>query len=528
MHGFWKRKLPAFLLALVLVTSLIPAAAAADCSGGEHDWSPWTTTIEADCNKVGTEVRTCSKCNTPETRSVPATGVHDYEVISNTATCGKDGELTRKCKVCGVESKEISPATGSHTWQNTGSPNPAPTCTSTGTQLQTCSVCKETQNQSIPTLGHSVNSTTGKCTRCGMQVNPIPANITVTFMNGSAVFATRSVTSGSAPSNPGTPSYPSVPSGCTYTFKGWTTTNPGSKAIYTNQSLTNVASVGVSGNTTYYAVYTLTATSQNVTVSAGNSNGTVIGSSIVNELNSRFSSLAGQNSFNSVSFGSSNGRGTLYANSNRNGLSYNYSYSPSAVSSFYFVPGSSNGYTITYTAVDNWSNKISGTITVNNSNTAANGTITYYVAPGGTVDFKSVNFADAYRNLSGDTSTLRWVSFSAPNRYGDLGYLYSGSLTLDRSRLINNDYYYSSSSYGQYALSSLNFKAASNARNGDTVSIPFRAYYNNSTYYDGTVKIVISQNGGDGVVTYRVAPGQSIRFDRTPRRFQLSHFCWSS
>ena len=335
MHGFWKRKLPAFLLALVLVTSLIPAAAAADCSDGEHDWSPWTTTIEADCNKVGTEVRTCSKCNTPETRSVPATGVHDYEVISNTATCGKDGELTRKCKVCGVESKEISPATGSHTWQNTGSPNPAPTCTSTGTQLQTCSVCKETQNQSIPTLGHSVNSTTGKCTRCGMQVNPIPANITVTFMNGSAVFATRSVTSGSAPSNPGTPGYPSVPSGCTYTFKGWTTTNPGSKAIYTNQSLTNVASVGVSGNTTYYAVYTLTATSQNVTVSAGNSNGTVIGSSIVNELNSRFSSLAGQNSFNSVSFGSSNGRGTLYANSNRNGLSYNYSYSPSAVSSFY-------------------------------------------------------------------------------------------------------------------------------------------------------------------------------------------------
>ena len=516
MHGFWRKKLPAFLLALVLVSSLIPAAAASgNCpQGGEHDWSPWTTTVEATCNKTGTEVRTCSKCSEPETRSIPATEAHDYEIVSNTADCGHEGILTRRCKVCRLESKETSPATGSHVWQNTGSPNPAATCTSTGAQLQTCSVCKATQTVSLPALGHSVNSTTGKCTRCGLQINEI-ANINVTFMNGSTTFATRSVTSGSAPSNPGTPTYFTSNSGCTYTFRGWTTTNPGAKAIYTNQALTNVTSVGVSGNTTYYAVYTLTATSQNITVGAGNSNGTVVGSSIVNELNSRFSSLVGQNSFNAVSFTSSNGRGTLYANSNRSSLSYNYGYSSSAVSSFYYVPGSDSGYTIAYTAVDSWSNKISGTLTISNSNTAANGTITYYVAPGGTVDFKTVNFADAYRNLSGDTSTIRWVSFSAPNSYGDLGYLYSGSLTLDRSRLINNDYYYSSSSYGQYALSSLNFKAASNARNGDTVSIPFRAYYNNSTYYDGTVKIVISQNGGDGVVTYRVAPGESIRFDRT-------------
>ena len=41
MHGFWKRKLPAFLLALVLVTSLIPAAAAAEpCPDGSITGEP--------------------------------------------------------------------------------------------------------------------------------------------------------------------------------------------------------------------------------------------------------------------------------------------------------------------------------------------------------------------------------------------------------------------------------------------------------------------------------------------------------
>ncbi len=557
MHGFWKRKLPAFLLALVLVTSLIPAAGAVvkdhEHTPGKMDYNTlehWVTCTDLECDyreSVGSHifgdweeqdssnhVRECTVCGY---KSQPEP--HELKLVdrlSKEPTCYQSGLRVYVC-ACGYGKEDTIPATNDHhyttgsTWSKDSTQHwhacTTQGCTATSGKeahkyisgvytssasqhWQVCSVCG---GDSAKT-NHTDANNDGVCDVCRYVVSTARP-ITVTFMNGSTTFNTQSINTNGKPSNPGTPTYFTSNSGCTYTFKGWTTTNPGSKAIYTNQSLTNVASVGVSGNTTYYAVYTLTATSQNVTVSAGNSNGTVIGSSIVNELNSRFSSLAGQNSFNSVSFGSSNGRGTLYANSNRNGLSYNYSYSPSAVSSFYFVPGSSNGYTITYTAVDNWSNKISGTITVNNSNTAANGTITYYVAPGGTVDFKSVNFADAYRNLSGDTSTLRWVSFSAPNRYGDLGYLYSGSLTLDRSRLINNDYYYSSSSYGQYALSSLNFKAASNARNGDTVSIPFRAYYNNSTYYDGTVKIVISQNGGDGVVTYRVAPGQSIRFDRT-------------
>ena len=64
MHGFWKRKLPAFLLALVLVTSLIPAAAAVEpCPDGKHNWGAWVVTLEATCNKEGKQAqypaRTC-------------------------------------------------------------------------------------------------------------------------------------------------------------------------------------------------------------------------------------------------------------------------------------------------------------------------------------------------------------------------------------------------------------------------------------------------------------------------------------
>ena len=559
MHGFLKKKLPAFLLALVLIASLVPAAAAADplCpQGGEHDW---------EFRFAGSEHwQICTKCNQEQSRGTHSLGDweqlnasshvkkcsicgyttppvdHDFklvEALSKEATCYQSGVRAYVC-ACGYGKEETVPATNDHhyttgnTWSRDATHHwhacTTPGCTATSGKVthsftsgvytnsasqhwQVCSVCG---GESAKT-NHTDANNDGVCDVCRYVVSTARP-ITITFMNGNTTFTTQTVNVNGKPSSPGTPSYPTNTSGCTYTFKGWTTTNPGAKAIYTNQGLTTVNNVSVTANTTYYAVYTLTAVNQNLSVSAGNTNGSVVGGSILSELNSRFSSLTGQNSFNTISFSSpsSSNRGTLYTSSGRGGLSYNTSYSSANLSSFYYVPGSTGGYSISYTATDAWNNKISGTLTLSNSNTS-NGTITYYVSPGGTVDFKTANFADAYRNLSGDTSVLRWVAFSAPSNYGDLGYLYSGSLTLNRDRLVGNDFYYSDSSYGQYALSSVNFKAASDARNGNTISIPFRAYYNNSVYYDGTVKIVVSQNGGDGVVTYRAAPGESVRFDRT-------------
>ena len=38
MNRFWKKRLPAILLAMVMVLGMVPAAMAADCPSGQHQW----------------------------------------------------------------------------------------------------------------------------------------------------------------------------------------------------------------------------------------------------------------------------------------------------------------------------------------------------------------------------------------------------------------------------------------------------------------------------------------------------------
>ena len=94
-------------------------------------------------------------------------------------------------------------------------------------------------------------------------------------MNGTKTFKTQSVKKGSAPSAPGTPSKSSSGSK-TYTFKGWTTKDPGSSALYSGQSYltsSQVAKTTLTANTTYYALYTSSSSSGDISykVSAGES-----------------------------------------------------------------------------------------------------------------------------------------------------------------------------------------------------------------------------------------------------------------
>ena len=49
MNNFWKRKVPAFLLTLVMLASLAPAALAVSalCTDGKaHTWSEWAVSEE--------------------------------------------------------------------------------------------------------------------------------------------------------------------------------------------------------------------------------------------------------------------------------------------------------------------------------------------------------------------------------------------------------------------------------------------------------------------------------------------------
>lgn len=558
MNGFWKKRVPAFLLALVILASLAPAALAVDeCADGDHSWTDWDQQVAPKCNEEGLETRVCTKCKKAESQPIPATKIHDYTVTKDTATCGEPGERTSVCKVCGDEKKEVSPATGAHNWKNEGSSTATCTnagiqpqicqtcgaaqnlpvqatghswnsgtistpasCTAPGVKTYTCGKCGATRTESIPLLNHSVNNATGKCTRCGLQINPAAGNITVTFKNGSTTFKTQSnITSGGKPSNPGTPSYPSPAANCSYTFKGWTAADPGTRAMYTGQALVTPANIAVTANTTYYAVYTASGTNQDVSVSAGTSS-SVVGGSVLSQVNSKFSGLTGRN-FTTVTFSNPSGSsyGTLYANSSRTALgSVEYAYSGGSypVSSLYFVPGRSRGYTVRYTAKDGYST-VTGTLTLNGSSTsAASDEILLRVAPGGTVNLKISKFEEVYEKLSGGATNARYVVFDPGKDYDSFpGMLYTGSRSLSRSKLADADFYLDSrdSDTYDYDLSSLNFKADKNAKEGKELSVPFQICYRNNAY-SGTLRIVIDEEGMEGDVIYRVAPGSSVSLNR--------------
>ncbi|MDE6454711.1 MAG: S-layer homology domain-containing protein [Dysosmobacter sp.] len=141
--------------------------------------------------------------------------------------------------------------------------------------------------------------------------------------------------------------------------------------------------------------------------------------------------------------------------------------------------------------------------------------VSYEAAPGGTVNLSAEDFNKAYQSLSGDSRTVRYVAFEADGDYtGFAGRLYTGNTPLARNSLSYDQvrFYYNNASYGTYSLSSLSFRPDASAKNGSTLSIPFRAYYDSDNYEQGVLKLTVS-SGGDIACT--VTPGKTVNFDRT-------------
>lgn len=135
-----------------------------------HNWSAYSTQLEATCTTDGLKTATCSRCQETGSEVIPATG-HTEEVdAAKEVTCTETGLTEGKhCSVCDTVllAQEIIPANG-HT--EVIDEALAPTCTETGlTEGKHCSVCQEVliAQEVIPAIAHSFVD--GFCDGCGEQ-----------------------------------------------------------------------------------------------------------------------------------------------------------------------------------------------------------------------------------------------------------------------------------------------------------------------------------------------------------------------
>lgn len=559
MKEFWKKKLPAFLLAaFMLAGTAIPAGA------DEHNFSPnWTSDATNHwhaCTDPGCEARSeqaphvstggwkdrkdgiyhqkvCDVCGQElekeehhlpavPTSTVPAScaqaGKNVYVCLDN---CGYQREetipplphtpsdawtsdTTAHWHICSVCQQEIAGTRAPHTYDNNYTSNAA-------AHWRTCTVCKGT---SAPEPHVDANND-GVCDQCGRGGLPTAAKFTVTFINGGSVFATQSnIAKDAKPSNPGTPS--KTAANCSYTFRGWTTANPGTTAIYIGQAVLNsaqVAQTAVTANITYYAVYSVSANNQNATVDVTGTGGVTVGTNVRNKLNSLFSTVTGGN-LSSVTFSSvsNTSYGILYANSGKTSLAgrtYSYSGGNLPITDLYFEPSGTKGtYSVTYSATDGYTT-IQGILYVNTTASSGN-KITYTVRPGQKVTLDRSDFNRVFQNNYSET--VRWVEFNSVSSFSDsdgafyYNYGNSNQQVFSRSTVDDYPYYYSDSNYGTYPIDSMSFVAAANASRG-TITISFRAYYSNNRYTDGTMEIQISGTASN--ITYQVNQGEEVELN---------------
>lgn len=126
-----------------------------------HDWDGGVVSngvITFACRREGCgETRTeavqatptPSPSPVPTPTATPEQHVHNFQLVSDTATCAADGVKTYQCS-CGEQMTDPSPATGNHSWQLTGHTDPQ--VGADGSNVYTCSVCGQTMTETIPAL----------------------------------------------------------------------------------------------------------------------------------------------------------------------------------------------------------------------------------------------------------------------------------------------------------------------------------------------------------------------------------------
>lgn len=124
-----------------------------------HNYGAPVTLVNATCKSGGSQSYTCIYCGYSYTQVTPAVP-HNYVQNVVAPTCGADGYTLNVCLYCKETFKSnITPATGNHTYSKAVTLTPA-TCTTNGTQAQTCSVCGKIVTTTINATGHSLDDGT--------------------------------------------------------------------------------------------------------------------------------------------------------------------------------------------------------------------------------------------------------------------------------------------------------------------------------------------------------------------------------
>ena len=157
-----------------------------------HKYGEWAVTKEPTCTAAGTQSRTCSVCKNIDNKTIKAKGHTEVADSAVAATCTTDGKTAGShCSVCGkvIKAQTVIKATGHKygSWTVTK----AATCTEAGSQKRSCTVCGNTETQTIKATGHKASgwmidkqpdigvkgSKHKECTVCGkvLQTAEIPA-----------------------------------------------------------------------------------------------------------------------------------------------------------------------------------------------------------------------------------------------------------------------------------------------------------------------------------------------------------------
>ena len=510
MKKFWSKKLPAFLLALVLVAGMMPAALAAGCQ--HNSWGNWAklndTQHQRKCDVSG-----CS--GTQEAN-------HTWPAAYKTGTINH----WKECSGCGAQS-----AKEAHTYGNAMKSDAS-------YHWDECTVCGYKENMG----GHVDLNLDSKCDTCKKEVK-LDA-VTVTFMNGTATYkAAAKLAKGACPANPGTPAKAADDTN-TYTFKGWTTRNPGPSAIYDRQTyLTSaqVASTPLTVSTVYYALYEAV----EIPALTYEVNPGAVLDFDRTDFRDIFDEIFDEDSLRSVTFTADrslkDSSGVLYVCYGDKRDEEEFSRDDLAEYDFYYKSDSYGDYalndlsfvadedadgkvvTLTFTLHGD-DNNLSGNLTINIGKVEKeekSDTITYKVNPDKTVTFDRADFQEFFQAEDED-DTFRYVTFYPDNSFRDdrgvLYYDYDGDdeEEFEKDDLEDIKFYHKSEKYGDYPIDGLTFAADEDA-NGKTVTMEFVVSGDESSF-TGTLKILIGtateKEEGKGDIEYTVVPEEEVEFDR--------------